>query len=257
MSAAETVYTARIPYPDVIERGRLQTVALEMYRDGALVAPTQAGSTLTIYDPSNTAIVSAAAITVTSSIATYAIPALSLPATLALGEGYLQEWSLIMPGDTVPRVYRRTMALALRSLFPVITDADLTAEYPDLVTQLAGVMTHLQSLIDEAWKRIVRRVIRSGRYTYQIMDADSFADWHRELVHHLAFKAMFRASPNDRHRELYLWHFEKAKAEAASLSFTEDADHDGRADTAGRSSLGKVVHINVSPRARRRATNKW
>ena len=256
MSAAEVAYTARIPYPDVIERGRQQTVALEMYRDGALAAPTASGSTLTIYKPDGTKLVDAGAITVTSSIATYTLTALVLAETIALGERYLQEWSLVMP-DGSTRTYRRTMAVARRALFPVITDADLTAEYADLVTQLAGLYSSLQPLIDEAWKRIIRAAIRKGVLTYTVMDAEAFADWHRELTHFLAFKALYRATNNDRHRELFQWHSAKADAEAARMNFTEDADHDGKADSDSRQSVGMIVHPNVAPRSRLQRSPKW
>ncbi|HEX4935116.1 MAG TPA: hypothetical protein VFV33_18155, partial [Gemmatimonadaceae bacterium] len=98
MSVVGTLYSARIAYPDYLVRGRTQTVSLALYRSGALVAPTQSGSTFTLTSPAGVEIVSASAVTVSSSVATFAIGAASLPSTLTLGHGYREKWSLVLSG---------------------------------------------------------------------------------------------------------------------------------------------------------------
>jgi hypothetical protein len=255
VSAAETLYSARIPYADVVERGRQQVVALEVYRSGSLVAPTEAGSSLTIYKPDNTKLVDAGAVTVTGSIAQRTLTSVVLADSLDLGDGYLQEWTLVLDG--VPRTFRREMAVARRALFPVIADADLTDDYPDLLVQIAGISTTVQGFIDAAWKRIQRKLIAKGVHTYLVVSAASFADWHRELALYLTFKALFRATPSDRHRDLMAHHLNEAKLAAAELNFTEDADHDGRADSQNRVSASGPIFPNAAPRGRRRPTNRW
>ncbi len=144
--SAEPLYSARVPYPDVIERGRQQVVALEVYRDGSLVAPTEAGSSLTIYSPDGSKLVDAAAITVVAGIARYTLTALVLAATLSYGEGYLQVWSLVMPGGEV-RPFPREMAVAVRALSPSVSVEDLEAEYPSIAAQFSGTGATLQDFL--------------------------------------------------------------------------------------------------------------
>ena len=122
-------FTARIPFPEYLERGRDQLVKLEVYRAGSLQAP--GSGTFSLFDPDGVAVVDAQAITVASSRAQYTIPASAIPTTTPVGEGWQEEWILTSPGG-VTRTFRRYAAVVLRALFPVVTDADLLACYSDL-----------------------------------------------------------------------------------------------------------------------------
>lgn len=249
MSAGEVVYTARAPYPDVLERGRQQVVSLPTYRDGALAAPTASGSTFTLWGPASntTPIVSAAAVTVTSSIATYTIPAATLPATLALGEGYLEEWALVMPDGTT-RTYRRAAAIARRALYPVYTDADALGEYPGIQRDIASSATSLQQYIDEAWCQILGRLSERRVYPYLVMTADSFRDVHRHMALHLAFKSFFRgaAGSGEKWAELMRYHGDGAEKAWTTLTAQMDHDHDGFADSQARERASTIVHVNAA-----------
>jgi hypothetical protein len=259
MSAAETLYTPRIPYPDVVERARQQVVTLEVYRDGSIVAPTEAGSTLTIYKPDGTKLVDAAAVTVTSSIARYTLTAGVLPTTLDIGEGYLQVWSLVMP-DGVTHTYHREMAIAVRALFPVVAVEDLEAEYPALATLFRGEGLSIQGFLDEAWKRLIRKLIGKGILTYRVVSTESTSDAHRELALYLVFKHAYQmqgAASSNRWQQLYETHLANYRAALAEMNFTEDADGDGLADSSSRRNPGTVVHLNAAPRTRLVRTAKW
>ena len=66
MITIEPTYSARIAYPDCLVRGRSQTVRLELYRSGALAAPTEAGSTFALYGASGETLITASPITLTA-----------------------------------------------------------------------------------------------------------------------------------------------------------------------------------------------
>ncbi len=249
MSAAEILYTFRIPYPDVIERGRLQVVKMPAYRDGALAAPTS--GTLQFYQ-GGTAVANLITCTISGSVAQASA---TIPATFAYGEGYAELWSLVMPDGTT-RSVRREMALCKYPLHPVVTDDDLEAEYPDLATQLGA--SHLQGPIDHAWGKVLRRLISRGALSYRITSPDALYDWHLNLALHLCFKSAYRGQQADRWKELYQFHLEAAKASYAEMNFTEDADDDGFADSSARKPAGTIVTLNAAPTARQRGPSaRW
>ena len=66
MSSTDTTYTARFMLPDLIERGRNEVIKCQVYHNGALVAPSS--GTVSVYDPSNTAKVDGASVTIASSV---------------------------------------------------------------------------------------------------------------------------------------------------------------------------------------------
>ena len=258
MSAAETLYSVRTPYPDLLEMGREQVVSLPLYRSGALFAPTQAGSTVSIYKPDGTAIVSAGAVVVTGSVATYTIPASVLPTTLTpLGEGWREEWSLVIAGETSPRQYRREAAFVRRAPYPTVTDADLVARYPDIVTQLGTTGTTFQPMIDAAWGRILRQLIRNGHLVYLIVGLDGLHDWLENEVLTDANWSAYRGSGAEKWLKLAERHEAKARAFSESSNFSMDANHDGKADDSSRSSSGTVIHINAAPLSSYRQSGHW
>lgn len=243
MSAAETVYTARIAYPDYLERGRAQTVSLPLYRDGALVAPTS--GTFALYDSSGAAIVAAAAVTITGSIATYPILAASLPSTLALGHGYREDWSLLIA--SVTRSFRRDAAVVLHAAYPVITDADLVAVYSDLARHLASGTTTFQSAIDEAWRRVLGRLEQQGVYPEHVVTSWSLREVHLELALHLVCLDFARAQ-GGRWLELQAHHKREFELAWGRLKFVRD-DGAGNAESgAMRTARKGVTFVNQSPR---------
>jgi len=246
MSAAETLYTARAPYPDVLERARQQVVALPVYRDGALAVPS--AGTFTLWGPGDhtTAIVAAAAVTVTSSIATYTLTTTHLAATRELGEGYLEEWALLIDGVT--HTFRRTAALARRALYPVYSDVDALAEYPALTRDIASTASSLQGYLDEAWRQILGTLAERRVYPYLVMTPDSFRSVHRHTTLHLVFKSFQRGGQGtaDKWMELARYHGEQAEKAWISLTTQMDLDHDGFVDSEARSRATNVIHVNAS-----------
>ena len=258
MSSAETLYTVRTPYPDLIERAREQVVSLPVYRDGALVAPTQSGSTFSLYKPDGSALIAAASVTVTGSVATYAIPAATLPATLTpLGDGWREEWALKMGSETTARNYRREAALVLRTLYPTVTDADMVALYPDFVTQLGTTGTSFQSQIDAAWGRVLRTLLRRGVLSYLIVDASALHDWHENETLAAVYRSFFRGSGVDKWEKLWKHHEALANAASTTAAPTMDDNHDGKADDADRKAIGVPIHPNAAPARATLKSNHW
>lgn len=249
MSSAEINYTYREAYPDVLQRGRACVVTRPVYYDGALVAPTALGSTFTLLAPNGDALVDAAAVTVTNSVASYALSAGLLADTLSLGEGYQQVWTLVLPDGTTRTTDRET-AIALRPLHPVITDADLAGDYPLMARDLPEALASWQGFIDQAWKEIIGRVISEGHLTYSIKSAWALRKPHLELTNAKRFRALAAARPSQvSYAELAKQHLEAYEGAWKGINWTTDDDHDGRVDdpSARRAGGSGILHINVPP----------
>ena len=95
MSATPTNYSARFRLPTLIQRGVTQRIACPIYRDGALVAPIS--GTITIRDAAGALVVDAAAVSVVSSIAEYAVTTSS---TIDLEEGWQVVWTFVIDAAT-------------------------------------------------------------------------------------------------------------------------------------------------------------
>ena len=229
MSLGETAYTFRTPYPDMIQAGRNAVLTMPVYRNGALVAPTQSGSTFTLLDPNGTAVVNAAAVTVTNSVATCTVTGSLIPTTAKLGEGWIERWTLVLPDGTTRTVERRA-ALVLYELVPVISDVDLLALYPDLATWRDASVTSMQTWIDEAWARIIARLYTKRRWPYLIKSADSLRTLHIEMALMLWAQYLAKGRSGSNFIEVMRAHQQNVEGEWAALAVTWDADHDGFAD---------------------------
>lgn len=255
MSSGEVLYTFRVSHLDVLQLGRQQVVEMRAYRDGALAEPTS--GTFTLYKPDGTKIVDAAAVTVTASVAKYTLTTTHLPTTLTpLGELYLEEWALVMPDGTT-RTVRREAALARRMLYPTVTDADLTARYPDLLTQLGTTGTSFQSYIDAAWGRLIRELVRRGVLHYLIVGSDALHDWLEHMVLTDVYWSFFRGAGGDRWKILAERHEKLADTASNHANFTLDKDHDGRADSSDRESKTAIVHQNAAPTPGLARSRQW
>lgn len=259
MSNSETLYSFRDAFPNVLAVNRRQTVRMEVRRDGAIAAPTAAGSSYSLFEPGGqTAIVDAQPIVVGGDgIALFVLSAATLPDTLELGEGYFEIWDLVLD-DGTQRKIRREASLAIRELYPVLAEIDLDGEYPDISFALGTTLTSYQPFIDEAWKRIINRLISEGVLTYLVMSPTAFRDVHRELTFYLMFKWFFMKQGQDsRWADLFKSHLAAYEAAWGKLNFVFDADHDGIADTSERIGTGGVTHVNPAPRRRLQKSSRW
>ena len=229
MGRADTLYTARIG-SEWLERGRSNTITCPVYRDGALVAPSS--GTLTIYDASEDAVVDAAAVTISGSVAEYEVTAGTLPPTRDLEAGWVFLWSLTKP-DGVAHTFKTIGGLGRTALYPVITDTDLTGARSTLTNLRPAAKSSWQDYIDDAWRDITDRLENAGRRVHLIMEPGSLRAVHKahslELIYSdLAlnggpqFLDMARDARNT-YREAW-----------AELRFTYDEDDDGFGGSARR-----------------------
>lgn len=202
MSGSSTTFTtARFLTPDYLVQGRDNAITCPLWRNGALVAPTQAGSTVSVYDAANNPIVNGAAVTVTGSIATCTIPASVLPSTLSRGMGWRVEWSLLVAG--VVTVYRNSAGLVKCELAPVVTDDDLYRRESALDpagSAPVSTLTTYQDFIDEAWVTLHGRLVGKGNLPNRIMEPSALREPHMMLALHLIFND-FRTRLNETWKE--------------------------------------------------------
>ncbi len=208
MAVASTPYAPNIRIVELLQRDTSCITELTVYRDGDKVHINS--GTYTLYAPGGDKIIDAAAVTVSANVAQYTHSAASLPDTLNLGEGYVQEWVLNHDGGHPDQnyTYRRMTALVLRRLYPVISDLDLTAVYSDLASLRPSALESYQPYIDYAWYTILRRLrTEGGGLEYLIMTSESFYEAHRHLALYLLWvvfqRCLLSTSPSPRDRTRY------------------------------------------------------
>lgn len=181
MSSRVLTYSLDIPHPYLMEIGRTQELQgpVRYGSTGALIAPTVSGSSITITRPAGTELVSAAGITVSGSVATYSLSTLSSSEEAA--EGWLVEWDLVIGGLVYP--FRSAAIAVLHLLFPVVSEADIYVEEPELryrvpqAQQTAGSGWQPQG--DQTWWDIQRYLLRKGRRPWLTTEPDAFREAHR------------------------------------------------------------------------------
>lgn len=229
MAGATTTFrAARLLTPDYLVRGVDNTISCPLYLGGALVAPS--AGTVSVYDASNTAVVSGATVTVAGSVASYTVPAAVLPASLALGMGWRVEWTLTVAG--VATVYRNTAGLVRSLLAPVVTDADLYRRESGLDPSGAAPLSSLttfQDYIDEAWVTLHGKLVGKGSLPHLICEPAALRESHLLLTLALIFED-FKTRLSETHAQKadqYMARFEKAWSE---LAFEYDKSDSGQSD---------------------------
>lgn len=180
MAYADTVYTFRLG-PELLERGRANLIQCPAYISGALSAPSV--GTVTVYDPSATAVVDAQAVTITASVAEYSIASATL-ATYAYATGWTFEWALTM-ADGVVHTARTDGSLVRRSFYPVVTDADLIGRLSALDPSGTAPITsaaNYQAFLDEAWRVLVRRLVGDSSAVSKIVSGYALREAHLLLT---------------------------------------------------------------------------
>ena len=222
MSQADTLYAARLS-SEWLERARSNVIKCPVFRDAAAVAPSS--GTITIYDGSESAVVDAAAVTITSDVAQYTVSAGTLPATMELEGGWVFLWALVMP-DGVTHTFRTIGGLARLRLYPVVSDSTLTASKSSLTNLRPASKSSWQDYIDDAWRTVTDRLVTMGRRPHLIMEPGAFRACHRAHSLELIFSDL---AINGGPQFLELMREEAAKYRQAwaDLRFQYDEDDDG------------------------------
>ncbi len=251
-------YSAQIRHVEILQRNVNQTTSISVYRDNALVVPTEAKYTLVAPDGSKIVDNDTASVAMTG-VVSYPHTATELPTSKELGEGYIQEWSIKIDG--VFHIFRRMTALVLRRLYPTVSDIDLTAIYTDLEEVRPSSITSYQKYIDDAWFQILRKIRNKGMgYEYLVMSADSFYEAHRHLALYLIFRDFHSSlgQSNGRYLDLAQEHQRNFLQEFESINFIYDQEHQNKpADKDRRKAAKPVIYLNGPSHRRYHRYSTW
>lgn len=228
--STSTPYAPQIKVPELLERGKSQTSSLPVYRDGVLVAPSLVKYTL--LKPNGDKLVDGATGTSPGNIPTYTHAPSILTTDLKLGEGYVQEWELTFPGGVF--TFRRSCAIVLRRLYPVISDGDLTATYSQLADLRPSSMSSYQTYIDEAWYTMIQKMRQEGGgLEYLVMTPESFRAAHQNLTLYYIFRDFHSSlgQSNGRYLDLASEHYKQYQHEWKQINFVYDFDHSGQSES--------------------------
>lgn len=240
-------YAPAFSAPDLIERAKAQRLSLPVYYDGALVVPSSA--VLSLYDPSNVAVLDSVACTIASGTAVYDLLAASVPATYAPSQRWREEWTLTMTDGQV-HTFRRDAHLCLRRLYPVIGSGDLVARHHDAATLIRRGKS-LQGYVDGAWDTVIYRLLGDSRYPQQVMTPWGLREAHLALsLHRLFLDAMLNVAGEDKYSKLADYYGEEYKQAWAGLRFTVDLDEDNKAPSDDETMQGApVIMLGGAPSA--------
>lgn len=246
MSVSETLYAPAISTPQELERARTQTVAMEIRRGADLITPDSGSYTLFAIAQGSDAVAAGKVIdtqpvAIVAGIASYDVQSTQIPATLTLGEGYREEWTLTF-GTYTPPPFERPCALIRKRLYPVISDRDLEARYLELVRiKRKGIYAGTyQRFIDEAWTQIRQRLLEEGWLPYLIRTPQSLRNMHVHLTLHLIFMDFYSGLERaEKWLELADRHEKGFEAEWGKAQFGEDLDHDGAQDDENKLAAAK------------------
>jgi uncharacterized protein (DUF58 family) len=166
---------------------------------------------------------------VTAGVATYTLLGTATD-DLELSRDWRIVWSLLM-ADAVVHTFDNRMVLCRRVPFPVITESSLYARVTSLdPTDPACISrrTEYSSTIDDAWIRLVNRLVESGKRIELIVDPSVLREAHLTLTLAMVFDDLATRNPayNDTAASF------RAQHETAwgSLVLPTDTDDDGDAD---------------------------
>lgn len=176
---ADVLVTARFSLPELIEQGRSNTLECTVYRSGAVV-PVVSG-TFSLYDDAN-AVQFTGAVSVVGGAARYTLSSAQL-AAFTPGEGWRVEWRLTS-ATFADRVFDNEAMIVRRSLFPVVTEADLYQVSSALDPSGPACIhseTSFSDKLDEAWIQIQSRLLAAGNRPNLILSPSALRDCHLYL----------------------------------------------------------------------------
>lgn len=178
MATREATYALARRVPYLLLAGEAQTISAPVRHgsDGGLIAPTS--GTVTITKPDGTSLVSGAAVTVSSSTATYEV---TPSASETLGEGWRVLWSLTIDGV----VYNFRLDAYLCQYVPpnTVSVLDLYARMPELEGRIPqrqsdrGDGTGWQPQIDATYYELLQRMIDDGRRPWKVVGITGAHEW--------------------------------------------------------------------------------
>ena len=235
--------------PRFLERAKAITVAMPLYGAGrGVVAPTS--GTYNLYDADG-AVVFTGAVTIPTSgtntgIATRAILAADIPATLTLSDRWLEEWVLVVGGVT--ETIRRDVYLCLRTLYPVVNERMIERRVSDLQSLKVAGSSDFSGYIEEAWAEVETRLIQAGKRPFLITNAWALRSYHLALVLNYIFQdASTYMADGGRYEARAKEASEEAEAAWDSMQLEYDDTQSGERGDATVASGPAVIYTNRPP----------
>ena len=240
--------------PDVLQREANNAVELQVYRDGALVAPTS--GKVSLLKPDGTYVFQVAALTITSSVASYTILAASLPATLDIGRIYVLRYELEIASQTY--TVQRICSVARFPMVLPVSDKDLTdGEYPDLIDQLGDYGTNAQAFLESSKRDVLRELEQQGQWPDIIVSSSDLFEPIRQLALSKIFGFLFNTNDSERSQVLMSLHRERYEKVLKTLTARFDRNDDGLPDDNGREAVSRSIHPGGAPRRYVRRDPRW
>lgn len=231
----------RVRAPEVYERGAAHVSRLEARLNGEIVTPS-AAVTCVLRSPTGASVSSGTA-TTTGGVPAFETSAGSLPATLAYGPGYVEEWNVEINGTTYRP--RRDAYLARRALHCPVTQTDLLGSNPELERALGSAVASFDGWIDEVWADTLIKLRGTGTWPEQIVEVSSLAPY----VRFASLAAVFRnlTISNERYARAHEEHKRLAADAWRDVRFSVDHDENGTPDNATllRGTMGSVVRSSA------------
>jgi len=227
----ETLYTFRVVGPDYLVRGRQRRVTLEVYRSGALVAPTETGSTFSLWAPdedldTGTPLVTGA-VTVVADVAGYTLGATDLDDE-DYGRGWVEMWRLVLP-DGTERDIHRPAAIVRHPLHPVVGDSDVDPD-GSLARHRAPTITSWQTYLDTAWLDLVGKLEASANWPELVWSPASFRDLHKRMSRAEIYR-VFARGQGGTWRDLLIEEEKQIAFAWRDVRAQKDRDQTGHADS--------------------------
>ncbi len=227
-ATGEQTLHARLPLPDLFERGQPNTLTCPLYTAGALVAPSS--GTVTIYDGAGQ-VVSSPAVTITGSIATASY---TPPTTLSLSDRWRVEWALAVSGVT--HTIRNEALLVRRRLYCPISEVDLYRRASSLDPAGGSPITvkdDFSDYINEAWNQIQHRLMTAGNRPNLVVGPSALRLCAVELSLALIFEDL-ATRLNPAFAESAAMHRAEWAAEWGRVQLTYDTDDSGTSATSNK-----------------------
>lgn len=180
MATRVETYALALVAPYMLERGIAQTITAPIRHGatGALVAPTQLHSNVSVTRPDGTALASEAAVSVPSSTAQYE---LTPSASEVLGAGWTVVWSLVINGERY--TYRQSAYLCEYVPRCTVSVLDLYRRVPELQGRVPaaqgdrGTGEGWQPQIDEGFGLMIQKILDNGHEPWRIREITGSREW--------------------------------------------------------------------------------
>ena len=239
---SNTLYSARFQGPTLIERGKDQTVSVDIEINGAPVTLTSGA--MTVYKPGGATLIDGVAGTVAGGVFTSATIGAALTSAEGLGQGWLVKMDLVIGAATY--TFYNDSILAAARLYPPISQSDLISRHSEALS--LSSTANLQHYITEAWRDITISLYTDGIPYWKWRTPSALRAVHLSRSLELMFLDYATLMQgNDRYLQLASKYRQDYVAEYTQLRSTIDVGEDNNLD-ADKTSGAAVIMLQSGRR---------